>query len=167
MKEIIIKHKKIVIAILIVLLLLILFWDNLPFGNSNNDAEKSAITFVEHMLDGDAKKCTELMCDDFIDMAGYESTKLFTNAFQKNLDTLIETYEDKYGKSWDYKVSVIDSFEYTPEYYEYEGDGELMKVVLKIEHEGGGLFKDKKGTDEIPLIMQYSDGEWLVYDFPL
>ena len=148
------------------LLALILFWDNMPFGNSNNSAEKSAISFVEHMLDGDAQKCTELMCDDLIDMAGYESKKLFTNAFQKKLDALIETYEDKYGKSWDYNVSVIDSFEYTPEYYEYEGEGELMKVVLKIEHEGGGLFKDKEGADEIPLIMAYSDGEWLVYDFP-
>ena len=160
------KYKKTIVFLLIIILILVVFWDYLPFLSNSNGAEKAAVTFVESMLDGNSQKCTKLMCDDLIDMAGYETEKLFINAFEKKLDILIEAYKDKYGKSWNYKVSVIDSFDYTPEYYEYEGDGELVKVVLEIEHEGGGLFKDKEGTDEFELIMEYSNCKWLVYDFP-
>ncbi len=166
--EAIIKHKRIIIIALVVVLLLVVFLDKLPFNNSEvrNDAEAVAGEFLQNMLDGDAEKCAELMCDDLIAMSEYETKKLFINAFDKKLDSLIETYKDKYGKLWTYEISVIDSFEYTPEYYAYEGDEELVKIVLEIGHKGGGLFKDKEGTDEFEVVMGNIDGEWLVYDFP-
>lgn len=171
MKEIILKHKKIIIAILVFLLLIVIFWDNLPISNSTTNAEETAQKFVEHMLDGNAEKCTSLMCDDLISVAGYETKKLFINAFEKQLDSMIDAYKDKYGRSWSYNVVVIDSFnvdvydaiDYIQEYAEA---GTVVKVVLEIEHKGGGLFKDKEGTDEVSLIMVCYDGEWLVYDFP-
>lgn len=150
------------------MLIFILLWDSISIGNG---AEGTAQKFVEHMLDGDAEKCTSLMHDDLIKVAGYETEKLFVNAFEKRLDSMIENYKDKYGRRWSYDVVVIDSFnvdvydalDYTPEYVE---EGTVVKVVLEIEHKGGGLFKDKEGTDEISLIMACYDGEWIVYDFP-
>lgn len=164
--DVIIKHKKTIIALLIAVLLVVIFGDNLPFANSNK-AEKVSIEFVESMLDGDAKKCVKLMSDDLIAMADYETEKLFINAFDKKLDALIESCKDKYGKRWKYEVSVIDSFEYIPEYYEYEGNGELFKVVLEIEHKGGGLFNKKEGKDEIELIVERKGNKCLVYDLPI
>ena len=171
MKDRLLKHKKIIIVILALLLLLVIFWDSLSFESGNNDAEKTAVIFVEHMLDGKAEKCTSLMHDDLIDVAGYETKKLFINAFEKKLDSMIDNYKDKYGRIWSYDVRIIDSFnvdvydavDYSPQYTE---EGAVVKVVLEIEHKGGGLFKDKEGTDEISLIMVYYNGEWLVYDFP-
>ena len=164
----IIKHKKIIVVVLLALVLLVLLWDSINIGSK---AEETAQKFVEHMLDGDAKKCTDLMCADLIDATGYETKKIFTNALEKTLDSMIDTYKDKYGRSWSYDVVVIDSFnvdvydviDYTPEYAE---EGTFVKVVLEIEHKGGGLFNDKEGTDEISLIMACYNGEWLVYDFP-
>lgn len=165
------KYRKLIIFCLIVILLVVVFWDNIPFNNSSNGAEKAAITFVEYMLDGNAKKITELICDDLIDTAGYKTKKLFTNALDKTLDAIIDYYKDKYGKRWSYEVSVIDSFnvdvfnadDYTPEDYE---EGTVIMVILEIKHKGGGLFKDKEGIDELELIMEYSNGKWLVFDFP-
>ena len=136
----------------------------MPFSCGGNGAEKTAVTFVEHMLDGNAKKCTELMCEDLVDMAGYETKKLFINAFDKKLDLMIDEYKDQYGKRWKYNVSVIDSYDYEPEDY-HDIEDELVVVVLEIEHKGGGLFKDKDGTDEFTLIMTKFDEKWLVYDF--
>lgn len=167
MKEFFLNHKKIVAAVLILLLLLVVFWDNLPFEKDSSNAENIAILFLKNMLDGNAKECADLMCNDLIDSAGYETKKLFINAFEKNLEVMIEAYKDKYGKRWEYEISVIDSFEYNPEYYYYNGDGKLIKVVLKIEHKGGGLFKDEDGNDEVEIIIEEINGKCLVYDLPV
>ena len=164
----IIKHKKLIVAVLLVLVVFILLWNTINIGNG---AEETAQKFVEHMLDGNAEKCTSLMHDDLIDVAGYETKKLFINAFEKKLDSMIDNYKDKYGRIWRYDVRIIDSFnvdvydavDYSPQYTE---EGAVVKVVLEIGHKGGGLFKDKEGTDEISLIMVCYNGEWLVYDFP-
>ena len=164
----VIKYKKLIVVILLAIVLLFWFWNSI---NVSNGAEETAQRFVEYMLDGNAKKCTALMHDDLIDVAGYETKKLFVNAFEKTLDSMTDTYKDKYGRSWSYDVVVIDSFDvdvydafdYTLEYAE---EGTFVKVVLEIKHKGGGLFNDKEGTDEFSLIMAYYNGEWLVYDFP-
>ena len=169
--KVISKYKKIIIVILIIILLVVMFWDIVPLDNKNshknldNGAELVAVEFIENMLNGDAEKCVSLMCDDLIIISGYDTKNLFINAFEKRLDELIESYKNKYGYRWNYSVSVIDSFEYTPEYYEYEGEGNLIKVVLEIEHTGGGLFKEKEGNDEFALVVEYVNQEWLVYSF--
>ena len=93
--EIISKYRKIIIIALIIVLLVILLWDIIPFNNKSshkdldNGAEAVAVEFVENMLDGDAEKCANLMCDDLIAIAGYDTKKLFINAFEKKLDELI------------------------------------------------------------------------------
>ena len=164
----IIKHKKIIVFALLALVVFLLFWNSI---NTDNGAEKTAQKFVEYMLDGNARKCTSLMHDDLIDVAGYETKNLFTNAFDKTLDSIIDEYKDTYGRNWSYDVVIIDSFnvdvydafDYTPEYAE---EGTFVKVVLEIKHSGGGLFNNKEGSDEVSLIMIHCDGKWLVYDFP-
>lgn len=164
-----IKHKNIIIVFLLTSLILVLFWNNIP---SKSDAEGTAKKFIEHMLDGNAKKCTSLMHDDLIETAGYKTEKLFINAFDKTLDSITDIYKDKYGWGWDYEVTVIDSFnvdiydsyDYKKEYTE---EGSVVKVVLEVEHKGGGLFNSKEGTDTFELIMKKADGKWLVYDIIL
>lgn len=166
--NIIISHKKIIVAVLLVLVILILLVNNINIGNGS---EKTAQQFVEYMLCGNARKCTSLMHNDLIDVASYETKKLFINAFDKSLDSIIDEYKDTYGRNWRYDVVVIDSFsvdvydafDYTPEYAE---EGTFIKVVLEIKHSGGGLFNNKEGSDEVSLIMIHCDGKWLVYDFP-
>ena len=153
------KHKKILIVGLLIVFLVCIFWDC-----TGNSAEDTAVKFVENMLDGKAEKCADLMTDDLIGMSDYETKKLFVYAFEKTLDAKIESYKAKYGKMWKYEVNVIDSFEYEPEYYDYDGDEKLVKVILEVKHTGSGLFNDKEGTEELSLIMELLDGEWLVYD---
>lgn len=160
MNEFIIKYKKIIIALLIVILAFVILGD-LIFTDSNNSAEKAAVKFTEAMLDADAKKCANLMCDDLIEMSNYETKKLFINALEKQLESAKDEYIDTYGKRWKYKVSVVDSFEYEPF---YDCDEDLVKVVLKVEHKGSGLFNEKEGEEEIELIMVERNGKWLVYD---
>ena len=157
----VLKYKNIIIAVLIVVLCLIVFGDFI-FTDSNNGAEKAAIQFAEAMFDADAKKCTNLMCDDLIEMSNYETKKLFINALEKQLESNQDEYIDTYGKRWKYEVSVVDSFEYEPY---YDCDENLVKVVLKVEHKGSGLFNKKEGEEEIELIMVERTGKWLVYDF--
>ena len=158
-----VKHKKILIAILMVLLILILFWDNISSEYGSNELEKTAIIFVEAMLDGDADKCTDLMCDELIESSGYESEKLFTRALQQTLDSIIDDYKNEFGNRWKYTVTVIDVLEYSSLY-----DGEEMKkVILQIDHKSRSIFNKKEATEDFVLIMTNIDGKWLVYDFPL
>lgn len=164
----IMKYKKIIVIALLALVVFVLLLNNINIGNG---AEETAQKFVEYMLDGNAQKCTSLMHDDLIDVAGYGTKKLFVNAFDKTLDSLVDEFEDKYGRNWSYDVVVIDSFnvdvydsfDYTPEYAE---EGKFVKVVLEIRHSGGSLFNSKEGADEVSLIMTHYNGKWLVYDFP-
>lgn len=159
------NKNKIIVGLLIVVVIVLLF-DNVFVSNG---ADRTAIAYVEYMLDGDAKKCTALMCDDLIDVAGYETKKLFINEFDKTLDAMIDSYKDKYGNRWSYKVTVIDSFavdafdafDYS---LDYEEEGKLVKVVLEVTHKGGGLFKETDGTETFELIMKNDNGDWLVYD---
>lgn len=156
----ILKHKKIIIAVLIVVLCLVVFED-LIFTDSNNSAEKVAVKFTEAMLDADAKTCADFMCDDLIEISNYETKKLFINALEKQLESAKDEHIEKYGKRWKYEVSVIDSFEYEAF---YDCNEDLVKVVLKVEHKGSGLFNKKEGEEEIELIMVERNGKWLVYD---
>lgn len=158
--EFIVKYKKTIIAVLVVVLSLVVVGD-LIFTDSNNGAEKAAVQFTEAMLDANAKKCANLMCDDLIEMSNYETKKIFVNALEKQLETAKDEYIDTYGKRWKYKISVVDSLEYEPF---YGSDEELIKVVLKVEHKGSGLFNEKDGEEEIELIMVERNGKWLVYD---
>ena len=153
------KYKKFLIFGLIILLALILFWDNIPFSNSNNGAEKAATNFIEYMLEGDAESCVDLMSDDVIESSGYDTKKLFTHALDKKLDLIIDTYKNKYGKRWRYKIIVIDS-------YEHEIFEDYTVVVLEIQHKGSGLFKDKDGSEEVELILECVRDEWIVCDYP-
>ena len=161
MNEFIVKYKKIIIALLVIILVFVVLGD-LIFVDGNNGAEKTAVKFTEAMLDVDAKKCADLMCDDLIEMSNFETKKLFINALEKQLESNQDEYIDTYGKRWKYEVSVIDSFEYEPF---YDCDEDLIKVVLKVEHKGSGLFNEKEGEEEIELILVERNGKWLVYDF--
>ena len=161
-KEFVVNYKNIIIIVLVALLALFIFWDSLPFGGGKNAAESVALKFTEAMYKGDAEKCVSLMCDDLIELSGYETEKLFINAFDNECDSIIDICKDIYGDDWKYEVSVIDSFEYTPP---YDCDEELVKVVLKIEHKGVVWFNEKEGDEEMGLIMVKRDGKWLVYDF--
>ena len=161
--ETLLKYKKPILIVLSVLLLLLVLSECDIFDESNyeNNAELVAHSFVEAILDADAKKCADLMCDDLIEMSNYETKKLFINALEKQLESAKDEYIDTYGKRWKYKVSVVDSFEYEPF---YDCDEDLVKVVLKVEHKGSGLFNEKEGEEEIELIMVERNGKWLVYD---
>ena len=163
----VLRHKKLLVGVLLFVLVLVIFGDSIFNANSNftNEAEETAVKFIENMLEGKAEKCVDLMADELIAMSDYETKKLFAHALEETLDASIESYKGKYGKRWKCEVCVIDSFDYEPEYYIYEGDGKLVKVVLEVEHTGSGLFNDKEGKEEMSIIMELSDGEWLVYDF--
>ena len=156
-------HRKLMILILIGNLLLVIFWDNLSFNKHTNDVESIAVQFLGYMLDGDADKCTDLMCDELIESSGYESEKLFTRALQQTLDSIVDDYKNEFGKRWKYTVTVVDVLDYSSF---YEGD-DMKKVVLQIDHKSRSIFNNKEGTEDFVLIMTLIDGEWLVYDFPL
>lgn len=161
--------KRKTVIIIIILLLALLLWESFPFGNG---AEKSAQNFVEHMLDGKAKKCTALMDEDLIALAGYRTKRQFINAYDNTLDSLIDGYKDQYGQRWHYDVVVIDSFAvdiFDSQDYASNAakEGVGVRVVLEINHKGGRLFNPKKGTTTIDLIMKKTSGKWLVYDFIL
>lgn len=78
------------------------------------------------------------------------------NAFDNTLDSLIDGYKNEYGQRWRYEVVVIDSFsvdifdatDYTTESPK-EGNG--VRVVLEINHKGGGVFNSKEGTTTVDL----------------
>ena len=176
------KYKKPITVVLIIMVCTVILIDNITIS-VDNTAEGTAQTFVQKLLDGDADKCAELMNDDLITEAGYETKKLFVHAFDKKLDTLIEKYEKKYGSSWSYELRVIDSFDYNPVLdilglppsYLDEVESELesqsycheyVKVVIAIDYKGGGLFKEKEGSEELELIMEKIDEDWLVCYFP-
>ena len=161
--EILLKYKKPILIVLSVLLLLAVLseCDIFDVSNDGSDVELVAIDFVEAMLDADAKTCADFMCDNLIEISNYETKKLFINALEKQLESAKDEHIEKYGKRWKYEVSVIDSFEYEPF---YDCDEDLVKVVLKVEHKGSGLFNKKEGEEEIELIMVERNGKWLVYD---
>ena len=160
----IIKNKGIIIVVLIALLVFVLLWDEIYIPSIvSNNIEDVAVVFTKAMLEGDADKCVDLMCDEFIDRGGYESKKLFTRAFQQTLDSILDDYKNEFGRHWKYSIAVIDTLDYSSFYEEYE----MKKVVLQLDHKGGSIFTKKEGTEDIILIMAKVDGKWLVYDFPL
>ena len=161
--EMLLKYKKQILIALCILLFFVVLLECDIFDEINyeNDAELSACNFVEAMFDADAKTCADFMCDDLIEISNYETKKLFINALEKQLESAKDEHIEKYGKRWKYEVSVIDSFEYEAF---YDCDEDLVKVVLKVEHKGSGLFNKKEGEEEIELIMVERNGKWLVYD---
>jgi hypothetical protein len=82
---------------------------------------------------------------------------------QSMLDDQTDSYIDKYGKSWSYKVSVVDVYDCDPISDEYTGR-KMKKVVLQIEHQGGGLFNDKEGEEDITLTLVKKGRKWYVAD---
>lgn len=161
--EVLLKYKKQILIALCILLFFVVLLECDIFDEINyeNDAELAACNFVEAMFDADAKKCANLMCDDLIEMSNYETKKLFINTLEKQLESVKDKYIDDYGKRWRYEVNVVDSFEYKPF---YDCNEDLIKVVLKVEHKGSGLFNKKEGEEEIELIMVERNGKWLVFD---
>ena len=135
----------------------------LLFGGKS--AEKTAKNFVESMLDGDAKKCVSLLTDDAVEQTGSATRKILINTMDDALEGLVEEYKDKYGNSWKYKVTAIDSYEYTYEYYNGGYIGDAVKVVVEIQHKGGGLFDDEEGEETETLVLVKEGRKWLVAGF--
>lgn len=148
------KYKTIVICVAIVILLIMIF-------GGGKGPEKVAKSYVNAMLDGDAKTVVKLTSSERIASSGYETKKLFTNHTEKTLDRAIEQYEDKYGDNWKYKVKVIDSYNCSDEMLE---DGKYVIVFLTVQHKGSGWFNDKEGTEDIELILKKEGGKWKVYE---
>ena len=130
-----------------------------------NKAESNAVKFIDYMYAGNAQKATDLIFDDVLAAAiatgGYETESVFVYAFEKELDDLIEGYQEEYGKKWKYEINIIDSYEKNaPEGYT---DYEVMEVALEIKHEGRKFFFFKiDGTEELKIQMIKKDNTWYV-----
>lgn len=156
MLELISKYKYIIIAVVAVIILFSLFGGGSP--------EDAAEDYVKSMLKGDYKKCVDLTSDEAIARSGEETRKLYSHKMEKALKALEERYKDKYGSGWKYKVKVVDSYEYTPQYVEYAAD-ELTKVIISVEHKGGGWFNDKEGSEDMEVIVGKENGKWRVISY--
>lgn len=123
--------------------------------------------FLNALYDGDIKKVVSLSSETLIEKSGAQTEKIYKKKMEEMHETLVESYKDKYGKKWKYKIEIIDSYDWEPdEYYlqQYVGD-EFKKVEAEIEHTGKGFFNDKEGDEKITLIMEKVDGKWLVASF--
>lgn len=139
----------IAVAVLAVILLISLF--------GKDDPEDVAEKFVKSMLEGDAKEFVSLLSEETIDSIGAQSKKILISKTEDTLEDMLERYEDKYGSSWDYDITVIDS---------YEGDNEdTVEVYIKVEHEGGGWLNDKSGEETLTVTVIKEDGDWRILDY--
>lgn len=148
------KYKSIFIGVAVVVLLILMF-------GGGKGPEKVAKSYMNAILDGDAKKVVKLTSDETIESSGIETKKLFINYMEKELDDAIEYYEDKYGDNWKYKVKVIDSYDCSDEMLE---DGKFVVVFLEVNHKGSGWLNDKEGTEEFELILKKEGGKWKFYE---
>lgn len=155
------KSKK-YLLILVVLVIAVVLICSLTGGSG---PEKTAQQFVEAMLSGDGSACVALLTDDAVEKTGAATRKVLINTMDDALDGMIEEYKDRYGDRWTYKISVVDSYEYTYEYYDGSYIGDAITVVLEIEHSGKGLFNDKVGSETETVIVIKDGGKWRIVGF--
>ena len=123
-------------------------------------AKKAAKQYIDGMLSGDAKQAYEVLCKDSKKAVG-ETKKIAINKMEKALENQQDTYRDKYGNNWKYKVKVIDAYEYKPEDGEYAGE-DLMKVVVQVTHKGSKWLSSKEGEETITVLLIKEGRKWCV-----
>ena len=129
--------------------------------------ENIAISFIDNIFKGNAKKFTELLYDDIIEQVmtkkNYETKDIFIYALDKRFDSVIEDYKSSYGKKWKYTIDVIDSYdvESPSGFSEYE----FKEVVLEVQHEGKKLlFFKVEGSEELKIKLIKANNSWYVFE---
>lgn len=154
MLESLLDNKKFLLVILVVVVVIVVV------VSSGKSAEDTAIEFLEHLHEGEAKKMVSLlseeMIDDLIDRGNYKTKKVLINSFEKTLEASIENFKDKYGKKWKYKIELVDSYE----------EDESCNVILEVTYSGKTLFDKIEESDTIEIELIKEGGKWKINSFP-